>query len=158
MKKDWEKSFQDFLEYASKEIRRAGKELKQEVQGLLENQEKLKKSLQGVADWAKAAAKEVAEAAQKHAQEAESKWSQTVQRGFCRFGKKKTSSGATWGEPVEKIRTEPPEAEKASEPKAKASKTSAPKAAKAKTTSKPRKPAAAAKKTPSKPVRKTKSK
>jgi len=162
MTKEWEKSFQEFLKYAGQELRRAGNELKQEAQELLENQEKLKKSLQVFSTWAKSTAKEVAEVAQKHAHEAESKWSQTVQKGFCGFGKKEASQQTTWGEPVEKIRTEsPPHSKEASTPKAagKSKKASVPKAAgkSSKAAAKPKKrTAAAAKKASDKPAAKTK--
>ena len=154
MAQEWEKSFQEFLKYAGKELRRAGNELKQEAQELLDNQEKLKLSLQKVADWAKTTAKEVAEIAQKHAQDAENKWSQKTRKGFCGFGKK-DKEATTWGEPVEKMRTEPPpKTQKAAEPKAKSKtkKASAPKAA-AKT-AKPKKQATA-KKAGNKPATKT---
>ena len=141
MAKEWEKSFQAFLKYAGEELRRAGNELKQEAQELLENQEKLKKSLRTLSDWAKATAREVAEAAQKHAQGVEDKWSQKVAEGFYGFGKKETSR-QTWGEPVEKMHTEPPpKAPQAAAPKvkSKAKKTSAPKmAGKAKKVSRPK--------------------
>jgi hypothetical protein len=156
MTKEREKSFQEFLKYAGKELRRAGDELKKEAQELLENQEKLKKSLRVVSEWAKATAKEVADMAQKHTQEAESKWEKASQKGFCGFGKKGTP-GQTFGEPVEKIRAEPPpKAPKAPAPKttSKTKKASAPKAAnKTKTPPKPRKQTAA-KNTTGKPAAK----
>ncbi|MCL2626296.1 MAG: hypothetical protein FWD46_05725 [Cystobacterineae bacterium] len=152
MKTDWEKHFQNFLKQAGQEFRRVGTDLKQEVQKLLkemkepQNQEKLKKSLQNAADWAKATAKEVADMAQKYAEETEA-FGKAKKRGGCGF-KKDTSGKATWGEPVEKM--SPPPAAKTEEAPVKAKKkASASAAKKAKTaTALKRKTAVAEKKKP----------